>query len=277
MSKQASLADFLPYLLSITSNAVSDRIAAEYSSRFGLKIPEWRVMAVLGDSGAHTQRELVGATRMDRPEWIAVHPATREVYCTLTNNSRRGTPQVPGPDAANPRPNNVFGHIIRWHEDGSDPAALKFKWDIFVMAGDPQHADGGKRGNIKGDAFGSPDGLWFDDGGLLWIQTDVSTSVLNKGDYANLGNNQMLCADIKTGEIRRFLTGPRGCEITGIITTPDGRTMFINIQHPGEAASGHNDPGTPQAVSTWPDGPAGGRPRSATIVIRKDDGGIVGT
>jgi hypothetical protein len=221
--------------------------------------------------------DAVGATRMDRPEWIAVHPATHEVYCTLTNNVRRGTPQVPGLNAANPRPNNVFGHIIRWREDGNDPAALKFKWDIFVMAGDPQHADGGKRGNIKGDAFGSPDGLWFDDGGLLWIQTDVSTSVINKGDYANIGNNQMLCADIKTGEIRRFLTGPGGCEITGIITTPDGKTMFINIQHPGETASERNDPKTPQAVSTWPDGPAGGRPRSATVVIRKDDGGIVGT
>jgi len=73
-AKQASLADFLPYLLSITSNAVSDRIAAEYSSRFGLKIPEWRVMAVLGDSGAHTQRELVGATRMDK---VAVNRACK--------------------------------------------------------------------------------------------------------------------------------------------------------------------------------------------------------
>ncbi len=221
--------------------------------------------------------DAVGATKMDRPEWIAVHPATREVYCTLTNNSARGAKGRPGVDAANPRANNVFGHIIRWREDGNDPAALKFKWDIFVMAGDSQHADAGKRGNIKGDAFGSPDGLWFDDGGLLWIQTDVSTSVLNKGDYANLGNNQMLCGDIDTGEIRRFLTGPRGCEITGIITTPDGRTMFVNIQHPGETASERNDPRNPHAVSTWPDGPAGGRPRSATIVIRKDDGGVVGT
>ena len=68
------LADFLPYLLSITSNAVSDRIAGEYRARFGLKIPEWRVMAVLGDSGAHTQRELVGATRMDK---VAVNRACK--------------------------------------------------------------------------------------------------------------------------------------------------------------------------------------------------------
>ncbi len=221
--------------------------------------------------------DAVGATKMDRPEWIAVHPGTREVYCTLTNNSRRGAAQMPGPDAANPRPANVFGHIIRWREDGSDPAGIKFMWDIFVMAGDPRHADAGKRGNIKGDAFGSPDGIWFDDGGLLWILTDVSTNALNKGDYANIGNNQMLCADIKTGEIRRFLTGPCCCEITAAVTTPDGRTMFVNIQHPGETPSGRSDPEHPLAVSDWPDGAAGGRPRAATIVIRKDDGGIIGS
>ncbi len=221
--------------------------------------------------------DALGATRMDRPEWIAVHPRTKEVYCTLTNNANRGTAQVPGLNAANPRSNNVFGHIIRWREDGNDPAALKFKWDIFVFAGDPHHPEEGKRGNIKGDAFGSPDGLWFDDSGLLWIQTDVSTSTLNKGHYERIGNNQMLCADTRSGEIRRFLTGPRGCEVTGVIMTPDARTMFVNIQHPGESASERSDPKQPQAVSTWPDGPAGGRPRSATVVIRRNDGGVIGT
>lgn len=221
--------------------------------------------------------DAVGATKMDRPEWIAVHPGTNEVYCTLTNNARRGTPEIPGLNAANPRSNNTFGHIIRWREQGNDPAALKFKWDIFVLAGDPQHPDPAKRGNIKGDAFGSPDGLWFDDGGILWIQTDVSTSAMHKGDYERMGNNQMLAADIRTGEIRRFLTGPTGCEVTGVVTTPDGRTMFVNIQHPGETASERSDPKAPLAVSSWPNGGAGGRPRSATIVIRKNDGGIIGT
>jgi len=221
--------------------------------------------------------DAVGATKMDRPEWIAVHPGTHEVYCTLTNNSGRGTPQIPGLNAANPRSSNVFGHIIRWREDGNDPTALKFKWDIFVMAGDPRHPDPEKRGNIKGDAFGSPDGLWFDDGGILWIQTDVSTSTLNKGHYERIGNNQMLAADIRTGEIRRFLTGPRGCEVTGVITTPDARTMFVNIQHPGESPSERSDPQNPKAISSWPDGAAGGRPRAATIVIRRNDGGVIGT
>jgi uncharacterized protein len=222
--------------------------------------------------------DVVNATKMDRPEWIAVHPGTKEVYCTLTNNVRRGVDQAPvGTDPANPRVNNSFGHIIRWREDGGEPSALKFQWDIFVLAGDPQHADASKRGNIKGDAFGSPDGLWFDDGGILWIQTDISTSVLHQGDYQFMGNNQMLAADIRTGEIRRFLTGPNGCEITGIDQTPDGRTMFVNIQHPGETASERSDPNAPKAVSTWPDGAAGGRPRSSTVVIRKNDGGVIGT
>lgn len=221
--------------------------------------------------------DTLGATKMDRPEWIAVNPRTKEVYCTLTNNVNRGSPATPGLDAANPRPNNVFGHIIRWREAGSDSASLRFRWDIFTYAGDSQHPEEAKRGNIKGDAFGSPDGLWFDDSGRLWIQTDVSTSALNKGHYERLGNNMMLAADISTGEIRRFLTGPRGCEITGIVTTPDGRTMFINIQHPGETSSERNDPQRPQAVSTWPDGPSGGRPRSATVVIRKNDGGPIGS
>jgi secreted PhoX family phosphatase len=226
---------------------------------------------------ARSAGDAVGATRMDRPEWIAVHPGTNEVYCTLTNNSARGTPQIPGLNAANPRASNVFGHIIRWRETGGDPGAPAFTWDIFALAGDPRHPEPEKRGNIRGDAFGSPDGLWFDDGGLLWIQTDVSTSTLNRGHYERLGNNMMLAADVRSGEIRRFLTGPRGCEVTGVVTTPDARTMFVNIQHPGESPSERSDPGKPKANSTWPDGERGGRPRSATIVIRKDDGGIIGS
>ncbi|MBV5276446.1 DUF839 domain-containing protein, partial [bacterium] len=113
--------------------------------------------------------------------------------------------------------------------------------------------------------------------GVLWIQTDVSTSVLNTGDYSAIGNNQMLAANPLTGEIRRFLTGPKGCEITGVSSTPDLRTLFVNVQHPGEPASERSDPEKPQAVSTWPDGAAGSRPRAATVVIRRADGGIIGT
>jgi hypothetical protein len=218
------------------------------------------------------------ATPMDRPEWIAVSPQNGDVFCTLTNNNQRGASGRPAIDAANPRGDNIYGHIVRWREAGGDAGSTAaFRWDIFATCGDPKATDPNKRGNVKGDPYGSPDGLWIDDRGLLWIQTDVSTSVLGKGDYANLGNNMMLAADVTTGETRRFLVGPNGCEVTGVIMTPDRRTMFVDIQHPGETASERSDPAAPKAISSWPDGAAGGRPRSATIVIRKLDGGIVGT
>ena len=216
------------------------------------------------------------ATPMDRPEWIAVHPRTGECYCSLTNNASRGKAGSPATDAANPRVDNVFGHIIRWRDRGGDAAATRFDWDIFVLCGDPTLPEAVKRGNIQGDVFGSPDGLWMDQRGVLWIETDISTSAIGKGDYARLGNNQMLAADPVSREVRRFLTGPSGCEITGVVTTPDGTSMFIDIQHPGETASERSNPAAPKAVSSWPDGAAGGRPRSATIVIRRTDGGIIG-
>jgi secreted PhoX family phosphatase len=217
----------------------------------------------------------VGATPMDRPEWCAVHPATREVYVTLTSNAARGREGRPGPDAANPRGANLFGHIVRWREDGGDVAATRFRWDIFALGGVPD--EGASRGRLNGDAFGCPDGLWFDRRGTLWVQTDVSPALLNRGDFAPLGNNQMLAADPATGVFRRFLVGPRGCEITGFTTTPDGRTGFVNIQHPGEVAGGANDPDAPRKNSNWPDFDPNGRPRSATVVIRRKDGGVIGT
>ena len=218
--------------------------------------------------------DLLGATKMDRPEWTAVDPLTQTVYCTLTNNSLRGQPGQPGVDAANPRANNTMGQIIRWREQG-DLAAQRFRWDHLMLAGDRQLSRNEAQGNIQGDVFGSPDGLWVDPRGVLWIQTDVSTFTLGKGDYAHLPNNQMLACNPETGEVRRFLVGPNGCEVTGICTTPDLRAMFINIQHPGEPTSERSDPAQPLKVSRWPDGQ--GRPRSATVVITKTDGGVIGT
>jgi secreted PhoX family phosphatase len=225
---------------------------------------------------ARRAADLLGATKMDRPEWIAVHPRTGEVYCTLTNNSLRGREGRAAADAANPRAGNVFGHIIRWREAGGDATATAFEWDVFALAGDPEHPDAAGRGNVKGDAFGSPDGLWFDPRGVLWIQTDVSGTTLNKGDYERLGNNMMLAADPRTGEVRRFLVGPSGCEVTGCTMSPDVRTVFVSIQHPGETPSERTDPDKPRAVSNWPDFRADGRPRSATLAITREDGGVIG-
>jgi secreted PhoX family phosphatase len=239
---------------------------------------------------ARQAADRAGATMMDRPEWITMHPRTGEVYCSLTNNRARGGTTVnaadgstlagsasPPVDAANPRAENVFGHIIRWREAGGDAAATAFEWDIFIQCGDPSNPDPNKRGDIRGDKFGSPDGLWIDNGGRLWIETDISPLALHKGDYTGMGNNAMLCADTVTGEVRRFLTGPRGAEVTGVIQTPDQRTMFVNIQHPGETPHERGAPADPKAGSSWPDGPSGGRPRSATLAIRRLDGGVIGT
>ncbi len=214
---------------------------------------------------------------MDRSEWCAVQPATREVYVTLTNNSLRGTEKGKPVNAANPRTENRFGHIVRWREEGDDVAATRFRWDIFAMGGYADSDDPKLRGQFRGDAFGCPDGLWFDAQGVLWVQTDISPTALNKGDFAALGNNQMLAADPATATFRRFLVGPRGCEITGFTMTPDGRTGFVNIQHPGENPGELNDPAKPHAISNWPDFDPNGRPRSATVVIRRRDGGIIGT
>ncbi len=247
-----------------------------------------------------------GATMMDRPEWIAVHPERPQCYVSLTNNSRRGDAKAtrnqvdgstqagaarPPVDAANPRPNNHYGHILRWTDDGENVTSTTFRWDIFVRCGDPGidktldsvyspvgHDD--YQGNIKGDLYGAPDGLWFDKDGRLWIQTDQRGDA--RGRWANIGGNAMLCADPQTGETRRFLTAPPYAEVTGLVTTPDGKTMFVGIQHPGEDWEERYT-----QHSSWPDngnngatslsGQAAVRPRSSVVVITRDDGGVIGT
>ncbi|WP_442968220.1 PhoX family protein [Pseudorhodoferax sp.] len=222
---------------------------------------------------ARQASDALGATRMDRPEWLAIDQARRVVYCTLTNNSARGTPGQPGVDAANPRANNVMGQVIRWQEAG-DFDATQMRWDHLLLAGDPANRRLDARGNIRGDIFACPDGLLLDGRGLLWIQTDAAADEMRRGEMQAMGNNQMLACDPATGEVRRFLTGPVNCEITGATMAPDGRTLFVNIQHPGEPPSDRSEPHETTKYSTWPDG---GRPRSATLAIRREDGGLVGT
>ena len=155
-------------------------------------------------------------------------------------------------DAANPRANNTMGHIIRWKEERR-PRRPTFRWNHFVLAGDPANERADAQGNVKGDAFGCPDGLWVDARGVLWIQTDMSTSAMGKGDLARL--RQQLHAGRRPAQRRDppLPVGPAGCEVTGATGTPDGRTMFINIQHPGERPSERSDPDAPRRISNWPD------------------------
>lgn len=209
----------------------------------------------------------VGGTTMDRPEWVAVHPSNNTVFCALTNNKNRGKKDNQPIDGVNPRAENPYGHIVRWMPTNGDHASSSFDWDLFVLAGNPVV---NKEGLMAGSAnittenmFNSPDGLGFDKDGRLWIQTDGNYK--NDKDFAGMGNNQMLCADPTTGEIRRFLTGPIACEVTGLTFTPDYKTMFVGIQHSGEDLLPSHFP-------------AGGdtKPRSSVLVITRTDGGVIG-
>ncbi|BAQ83509.1 PhoX family protein [Pseudomonas sp. St29] len=215
---------------------------------------------------ARLAASVVQATRMDRPEWIVVSPKDGQVYCTLTNNVKRGEDGQPvgGP---NPREKNVYGQILRWRTGNDDHGALSFTWDLFVVAGNPGvhpgQAKGGSSNITPENMFNSPDGLGFDQAGRLWILTDGDYS--NSGDFAGMGNNQMLCADPESGEIRRFMVGPVGCEVTGIAFAPDQKTLFVGIQHPGENGG-----------STFPEHLPNGKPRSSVMAITREDGGIIG-
>lgn len=242
--------------------------------------------------------DAAGATKMDRPEWVAVNPKNGDVYLTLTNNNNALRP-VTGVDAANPRSydggGNANGHIIRFKENAGEPGATAFTWDIYLF-GAPFNADAASV-NVSGltsdNDFSSPDGIWFDSQGVCWIQTD-------DGAYTGTTNCMMLAAipgavgdgahkqitstsgattnTVTTpvgaaptaATLKRFLVGPAGCEITGITMTPDLKTLFVNIQHPGESG----DLATLQ--STWPALDGSSRPRSATVVVTRNDGGTVG-
>ena len=197
---------------------------------------------------------VAGATLMDRPEWISVAP-DRSIFVTLTNNSGRAVV-----DAANPRVQNRHGHIVRWQETGDAPQATSFRWELVVQAGDPSLVGSNLVGNIVGDTFSSPDGIGVDPAGRVWVQTDMSINSSNVGTF---GNNAMYQLDPATRQSKRFLVGPVGCEITGLTWTPDLRTFFVNIQHPTQA---------------WPSNVQGSSlpPRSATIVVRRDNGQPVG-
>lgn len=212
----------------------------------------------------------VGATTMDRPEWVAANPLRVEAYCSLTNDSSRGLKPNLGGDATpiggpNPRAANKYGQIVRWRPDQSDHGADEFDWDLFVVGGNPavhNNAYAGSNNLNLDNMFNSPDGLAFDRNGILWIQTDGNYS--NQGDFAGMGNNQMLLADSASGEIKRFMVGPRECEITGLCWSADYKTAFVGIQHPGERG-GSNFPGGGTTV-----------PRSSIIAVRRDDGGLIG-
>ena len=235
----------------------------------------------------------VGATRMDRPEDIEANPKTGKIYAMLTNNARRTTLATDaGELAANPRfdakEGNKTGHVLELTEKNNDHTAMQFRWDIFMLAGNPKA--GGKQVSALKDVaswadtyfagfagevspIGAPDNVAFSPDGMMWIATDGAPNTIGYNDalhaVATTGPNR--------GQVRQFLSVPAGAETCGPEFSPDQKTLFIAVQHPGEDGGFFraNDPAA-NAQSAWPDG-AGTLPRSATVVIRKVDGGPIGS
>jgi len=220
--------------------------------------------------------DLLGATKMDRPEDVEANPKTNKVYVMLTNNSRRKGDQV---DAANPRADNRFGHIIEMMPEGGDHASIKFKWEILVKCGDPSIAAVGASFNpatTKDGWFGMPDNCAIDAMGRLWVATDGNApSKTGRAD----GVWALETEGAARGTSKLFFRCPNGAELCGPEFTPDMETFFVALQHPGEADE--DDPKAPAATfenpsTRWPDFSAGMPPRPSIVAITKKGGGKIG-
>nr|WP_123692237.1 PhoX family phosphatase [Stella humosa] len=219
---------------------------------------------------ARRAADLVKATPMDRPEDVEVSPVTGRAYVTMTNNNQRRPEQV---TAANPRATNDHGHVIEMippdGPGGTDHAATEARWDVLMVSGNPAVDAGTRYGPTAeaGDWLSCPDNLVFDPAGRLWVATDSGM----RGGAAD-GLYVTATTGPERGRARRFYRAPIGAEVTGPCFTPDGRTLFLSVQHPGMTAGSHF-----AAPSTrWPDFADGMPPRPSVIVITKDDGGPIG-
>lgn len=227
-----------------------------------------------GDVVVHARMaaDLLGATKMDRPEDIEANPRTGKVYVILTNNDKRTQEST---DAANPRANNKFGHIIELTPDGGDHAAPTFRWEILVRCGDPSKADVNATFNpltSQNGWFGMPDNCAFDSMGRLWIATDGNSP---KKTGRNDGIWAMETSGKARGTSKLFFRVPIGAEMCGPMFTPDTQTLFVAVQHPGEG--NRDEPSTFESPTTrWPDFKPDVPPRPSVIAITRKGGGKIG-
>lgn len=180
---------------------------------------------------------IVGGTPQDRPEGIEIDPITGAVIISLTNNKKN---------------NNVFGGLLKIDEENGDPAALNFHASVFAMGGE-------KAG------FACPDNLAFDRHGNLWMTSDISSSSLGKGDYAPFLNNGLFVIPTSgpsAGQVIQVASAPVEAELTGPSFSPDGKTLFLSVQHPGEESKSASAP-----TSLWPNG-VGTVPKPSVVAIR---------
>lgn len=228
---------------------------------------------------ARLAADALGATKMDRPEDVDVSPKTGRVYVMLTLNDKRKTSGDRGVDAANPRAENRFGHIIEITPDDGDHASNGFRWEILLRCGDPSIANVGAAFNpatTKDGWFANPDNCAFDADGRLWIATDGNSQ-------SRTGRSDGIwTVDVEggaRGTAKCFYQVPRGAEMCGPCFTPDMETMFVAVQHPGErreddleaALSTFDSPST-----RWPDFKQSMPPRPSIVVITRKGGGKIG-
>ncbi|CAM5562735.1 hypothetical protein MAUB1S_09432 [Mycolicibacterium aubagnense] len=221
--------------------------------------------------------DLLGATKMDRPEDIQPNGVNGKVYVMLTNNTKRKDDQV---DAANPRAKNAFGHMIEIAEDGGDFAATRGKWEVLLKCGDPSVADVGASFSTATTAngwFGMPDNCAVNSAGRLWVATDGNNA-------KETGRTDGLWAVDTEGAARAtsklFFRVPVGAEMCGPQFAPDDKTAFVAVQHPGDGGTDWEPFGRPsyyEDLSTrWPDFKPDMPVRPSVVAITKQDGGKIG-
>jgi len=276
---------------------VHTRIAADAVGATKMDRPEW---GAVNHANGEVYFALTNNRTANRP-LANVDAANPRVYTDLDLRA----------DGGSVTDGNPNGHIIRFKETDGMAAATTFTWDIFLFGAEEDAP--ASNTNISGltavNSFSSPDGLWFSKStGICWIQTDDSAftdetncmllaavpGTVGDGGEFTVDNSLKVAGVVQTksqntfvggilGEsrLRRFLVGPKGAEVTGITETADGKAIFVGIQHPGENATAYNDVNN----GVWPTNAvngvggaygAGKRPRSATIIITKDDGGKIG-
>jgi secreted PhoX family phosphatase len=211
--------------------------------------------------------DAVGATKMDRPEDIQQNPANKKIYMAMTNNNQRGGENRPRADKANPRVDNRWGHVIEVTEANDDVAATTFRWDIFMLCGDPKNESTYFAGfdKSKVSPIAAPDNVNFDAAGNLWISTDGQPAAIRQADQVIV----IPTAGPQRGNAQSFMSAVIGAEMASLEFTPDNRTFFASIQHPGEEST-FEKPST-----RWPEG-GGQPPKPAVVQVWNDAGGRVG-
>jgi uncharacterized protein len=210
--------------------------------------------------------DVLGATKMDRPEDFETNPVNKKVYLVCTNNTNRAVEDNAGTDAANPRAENSTGHIIEMTEDGNDHAATTFAWEIFLLAGDPADESTYFAGFPKEQVspIASPDNITFDTVGNIWISTDGLPNSFEGYD----GLFATPTEGSERGYLRQFFSTVEGAECSGPVFNPDGTALFLSVQHPGEGGV------FGEQKSTWPD--YDGAPKPSVVLIIRNDGGVIG-